>query len=185
MGRYSGAIKGLVPAIEGLDLSEHSVKRPGHCAKYHVVSDKFKVAIVDVNFVYVKDASHLPQNCGACGFHAVRDPNGIDIVRVDAVLVDQAIGVAACKLPKTRNVGTIRGELPRSVSICQSHRRKWITLYTTWPLFSSLVLKQSVSPEISRMTVFKHVFSTMPTSRSFGKSEPNCSRTSIRDRNLD
>lgn len=48
-----------------------------------------------------------------------------------------------------------------------------ITRYLITPFLSSLPLKQSVIPGISRTTVLIHVFSTMPTSKSLGISDPN------------
>ena len=51
--------------------------------------------------------------------------------------------------------------------------RYWLTRYVLLPALSSLLLKQSVMPDISLMTVFWHTFSTRPTRSNLGMSELN------------
>ena len=129
MCRYAGAIKWLVPAIEGLDHGEDHVRASDDRATYHIVCYEFKMSVVYVNLVHVEDTGHFPQNGGAGSFHAIGCADGIDVVGVYAVFVDQTIGIATRELPQARDIGTIRGELHCGVNTRDSHHaRRQLTL---------------------------------------------------------
>ena len=139
---------------------------------YHVVGDELEMPAVNIDLVHVENARHLAQNGGSGGFYSVCGEDGIDIVGIDAILVDQWIGIATGELPQSRYVGAVGCKLEDRQILFRRSRRT-LTRYTTAPSLSSLFLKQSVMPGISRMTVLTHVFSTMPTSSNLGMSDPN------------
>lgn len=71
---------------------------------YHVICDQFQVSAIDIDLVNVEYTSDFTKNSCSGRFNTVRSQDGVNVVRVDAVLVNQAVHVATRELPEAGNV---------------------------------------------------------------------------------
>jgi hypothetical protein len=73
--------------------------RNNHFNAHHVVRNQFEVPIIDLDVVDAKDAAHLPYNSCPSHLYAVCSKDGVDIVGIDIVLLDQRFLSRTCELP--------------------------------------------------------------------------------------
>lgn len=158
----------------------HPPPSPRECAKdrktHHIVCDQLQMSLIHVDAVYGENALHLAQDRRARHLDTVRLENGVNVIRVDLVLFQDALIGCAGKVPHPTQIGPVRGELcvlQISVSVGpllgdESHA---FTLISA--ALSSFTWKQSEIPGISRMMVARQARSTIPTKSSLGISGGN------------
>jgi hypothetical protein len=66
---------------------------------YHVVRDQFQVPDVDLDAVDAKDATYLSYNSRPGHLYTVCSKDGIDVVGVDIILLNQRFLGRTCELP--------------------------------------------------------------------------------------
>ena len=86
-------------------------KTNGTGATYHVICDKLQVTDVNVDLVNGKDAADFAQDGRTRSLDAVSAEQRVDVVGVDAVLVDDALLQVRSEVPDPRQVGAVRREL--------------------------------------------------------------------------
>lgn len=80
---------------------------------------------VDIDLVDIEDPRNLTQNSGSCSLYTICSKYGVNVVRIDAVLVNEAVDIAAGEGPKARNIGAVGRELERSsVSTLSDYRKE-------------------------------------------------------------
>ncbi len=71
---------------------------------YHVICDQFQVPAIDIDLVNIEYTTDFTKNSCTGSFNTVGSQDGVNVVGVDAVFVDQAVHVATRKLPEAGDV---------------------------------------------------------------------------------
>jgi hypothetical protein len=105
--RKTLSVERLVSAIERLlCLSTSPTRTPNH-GTYHVVGNQLKMSHIDIDLVRTEHPPNLAQDGSARHLYAVSPQNGINIVRIDSVVIDDTVAHSARKLPDATEVRPI------------------------------------------------------------------------------
>jgi hypothetical protein len=80
---------------------------------YHVVRNQFQVPDIDLDAVDAKHATYLSYDSRAGHLYTVCGKDGVDVIGVNVILLDQRFLGRTCKLPKPTEVRAIGCNLQR------------------------------------------------------------------------